>query len=155
MHQDGSRTGRKAEDEAQLFASAFLMPKADILAQIKRVSSIDHLIAAKKRWKVSLLALTVRLNRLEILSDWRYRDFCIQIRSRYKDSEPDGIPREHSVVWQKVMQSLWSEKVTQLDIARALDLPEREVSALIFGILHGSGMEPPPQRQPLALVAAR
>lgn len=136
LHQDGKRTGRVAEDEANCFSSAFLLPKADLLARINRVNSIEQLIFYKKRWKVSLAALTLRLHRLDRLTDWRYRDFCIQIRTRYKDTEPEGIARELSVVWQKVMKTLWSEKTTQLDIARQLDLPESEVSTLIFGMLH-------------------
>jgi len=139
LHQDGKRTGRMAEDEANSFASSFLLPKADLLARINRVNSIEQLITSKRRWKVSLWALTVRLHRLNRLTDWRYRDFCIQIRTRYKDSEPEGIDREQSVVWQKVMKTLWSEKTTQWDIARQLDLPESEVSTLIFGMLHTAG----------------
>lgn len=153
LHQDGKTTGRQAEDEANKFASAFLLPKASVLASVNRVHSIDQLIKIKRRWRVSLLALTVRLHRLQRLSDWNYRDFCIQIRSRYKDTEPDGIERERSVVWQKVMKTLWSEKITQLDMARALDLPESEVSTLIFGILHAA-TSAPPKRYGLSLVKA-
>lgn len=152
LHQDGKTTGRQAEDEANRFASALLLPRASILAQINRVHSIDQLIHIKKCWRVSLSALTVRLHRLERLTDWRYRDFCIQIRSRYKDTEPEGIERERSVVWQKVMKSLWAERITQLDIARELDLPESEVSTLIFGILHAEMQSAPPRMQGLSLV---
>lgn len=143
LHQDGKTTGRTAEDEANNFASAFLMPKASVLGSINSVHSVDHLIKLKKKWRVSVSALTVRLHRLGILSDWKYRDFCIQIRNRYKDTEPEGIDREVSVVWQKVMKTLWSERVTQLDIARELEVPESEISALIFGVLNNSQVAPP------------
>lgn len=152
MHQDGRTKGRAAEDEANQFASAFLMPKASVLAHAKKIVSISQLLVLKKRWSVSVSALTVRLHRLGLLSDWAYRDLCIQIRTRYKDSEPDGIGRERSVVWQKVMKTLWSEKVTQLDIAKQLHLPESEVSTLIFGILH-TPQETRPVRQSLSVVA--
>jgi hypothetical protein len=47
LHQDGNVTGRAAEDQANQFASAFLMPRADILAQIQDVYSLDHIIRAK------------------------------------------------------------------------------------------------------------
>lgn len=152
LHQDGKTTGRLAEDEANRFASAFLMPKADVIAHVNRVVSIDQLIGVKKRWRVSLAALALRLHRLNRISDWRYRDFCIQIRSRYKDTEPSGIERERSVVWQKVMKTLWSERTTQLDIARELSVPESEVSTLIFGVLHSGAGETPLRAQGLSLI---
>lgn len=155
LHQDGKTTGRVAEDQANEFASAFLMPKAAILASIRNVYSIDHLITLKVKWRVSLAALVVRLHRLEVLTDWRYRDFCIQIRTRYKDTEPEGISREKSVVWQKVMQSLWSERMSQLDIAKALSVPEPEVSALIFGVVNNDQKAPPVKTTGLKIVSTR
>jgi len=152
LHQDGKTTGRPAEEQANLFASAFLLPKADVLAHTRIVRSIDRLIVLKKRWKVSLMALIVRLSRLGVITPWTYRDFCIQVRMRYKDEEPEGIEREQSVVWQKVMQELWSEGLTQLDIAKDLCVPESEVSTLIFGILHGAGGDAPKRGMGLRLV---
>lgn len=154
LHQDGKTTGRVAEDQANDFASALLMPKAAVLASIQNVYSIDQLITLKAKWRVSLSALTVRLHRLGVLTDWRYRDFCIQIRTRYKDTEPAGINRERSVVWQKVMQSLWSERMTQLDIAKVLCVPEAEVSALIFGVVNND-QRAPTQSAGLKLVSSR
>jgi Zn-dependent peptidase ImmA (M78 family)/DNA-binding XRE family transcriptional regulator len=139
LHQDGKTTGRVAEEQANLFASAFLLPKASVLASVGKFRSLDHLLLLKRKWKVSLMALIVRLSRLGLISPWTYRDFCIQVRMRYGDAEPDGIERERSVVWQKVMRALWSERVTQLDIAKDMAVPESEVSGLIFGILHGAG----------------
>lgn len=151
LHQDGSTTGREAEDEANRFASAFLLPQAAILAHMRPGASLEQMIVAKRKWRVSLSAFVVRLHRLRLLSDWHYRDCCIQIRSRYGINEPNGIERERSVVWLKVMKTLWSERVTQLDIAKALDVPESEVSTLIFGILH-SNHSPPTERTELSLV---
>ncbi|PKQ07628.1 MAG: XRE family transcriptional regulator [Alphaproteobacteria bacterium HGW-Alphaproteobacteria-11] len=153
LHQDGMTTGRKAEDEANQFASAFLMPKADLLAQgVRNVYSLGQLIELKKRWKVSVAALNYRIHKLGFTSPWKYRDFCIQLSTLYRNSEPDGIEREKSVVWQKVMTFLWSEKVTQFDIAKDLDLPESEVNALIFGILYDGSRSRPQTRQALSLV---
>ncbi|MCX7359017.1 MAG: ImmA/IrrE family metallo-endopeptidase [Alphaproteobacteria bacterium] len=144
LHQDGGAMGREAEDQANQFASAFLMPKADLLASLPRVHSLEQLIRAKSRWRVSLAALNYRLHKLGLLTDWRYRDFCIEIAKRgYNRDEPHGIARERSVVWQKVLKALWAERTTQADIARALHLPESEVNDLIFGIVHSGGVERP------------
>jgi Zn-dependent peptidase ImmA (M78 family)/DNA-binding XRE family transcriptional regulator len=153
LHQDGKTTGRQAEDQANRFASAFLMPKADVLAVIPRVHYLEQIVQAKKRWRVSVAALNYRLHKIGVTTDWKYRDFCIQIsQNGFNVNEPHEIEREKSIVWQKVMKTLWAEKTTQKNIADALHLPESEVNTLIFGILHSGGNRRPYAVQPLSLV---
>lgn len=153
LHQDSGVTGREAEDQANLFASAFLMPKADLLATLPVVHSLEQLIRAKARWRVSVAALNYRLHKLGITSDWKYRDFCIQIaKLGYNTQEPAGIEREKSVVWEKVLKALWSEKTTQADIARALCIPETEVNDLIFGVVHGGDIARPGRSGKLSVI---
>ena len=154
LHQDGKTTAREAEDQANRFASAFLMPRADVLAVLPRVNYLDQIIQGKKRWKVSVAALNYRLHKLGIISDWKYRDFCIGIsRAKYNVQEPYEIEREKSVVWQKVMTVLWNERTTQSDIARALYLPESEVATLIYGVPQFYEEQRPDGTIPLALVS--
>ena len=153
LHQDGKVTGRLAEDQANAFASEFLMPAADMRSCRRSYYSLDQMIQLKKRWKVSLSALNFRLHKLEFISDWTYRDFCIQIATRFKRTEPEEIDREKSAVWQKVMKILWSKKITQADIARDLHLPLTEVNTLVFGILYGGQSEQPSVNGPLSLVS--
>ena len=153
LHQDGKTTGRLAEDQANRFASAFLMPRADVLAVLPRVHYLEQIVQAKKRWKVSVAALNYRLHKLGITSDWKYRDLCIQISTnKFNVNEPHSIEREKSVVWQKVMKTLWAERTTQKDIANDLNLPESEVNTLIFGVLHSGVNARPDGKQPLTLV---
>jgi Zn-dependent peptidase ImmA (M78 family)/DNA-binding XRE family transcriptional regulator len=133
LHQDGKVTGRPAEDQANRFASAFLMPKADILGSLPRATRLQDLIQAKKRWRVSLAALNYRIHQLGITTDWKYRDFCIEIaKLGYNRNEPNEIEREGSAVWQKVLKTLWAEKTTQEDIAKELSIPSSEVNGLLF-----------------------
>lgn len=144
LHQDGSTTGREAEDQANRFASAFLMPRADVLAHVSEVYSLEQLIRLKRRWKVSVAALNYRLHKIGVTTDWRNRDLCIQIsRQGYHKKEPDPIERERSLVWEKILKLLWTERKTYRVIADELSLPEAEVSALIYGVVN-SGSPPPP-----------
>jgi Zn-dependent peptidase ImmA (M78 family)/DNA-binding XRE family transcriptional regulator len=153
LHQDGKTTGRMAEDEANRFASSFLMPKDDVLAELPNVHSLDQMIRKKDRWRVSVAALNYRLHKLNITSEWQNRNFCIQIaRSGYRTSEPNPLPRETSVVWQKVLRTLWTERITGADIAKALFLPEAEVGALVFGVL-GNPAPPPDAERRLSVVS--
>lgn len=136
LHQDGGCSGRKAEDEANQFASAFLMPASDIRAQLPYAAHVGQLIRAKTRWRVSVAALSYRLHKLRLLSDWRYRDFCIEMSTKgYNKTEPEPIERERSVVWEKVLKSLWADRLSQAHVARELGVPESEVNGLIFGIV--------------------
>jgi len=153
LHQDGSVTGREAEDQANRFASAFLMPQADVLASLRQIRSLDKLIAAKSRWRVSLAALNYRVHKLGLTTDWTNRYFCIEIAKRgYYKHEPNGIEREKSVVWEKVIKALWAESMTHLEIAKELSLPPSEVSDFLFGMLHQSDSNKPKSKPQLSVV---
>ncbi len=135
LHQDSKPVGKQAEDEANQFASSFLMPEADVKAVLPWVSGIHELIEAKKRWKVSLAAINYRIHKLGILSDWRYRDFSIEISKRgWNKNEPHPIERERSIVWEKVLRLLWSEGTTLESVASDLSVPAYEVFDLVYGI---------------------
>jgi Zn-dependent peptidase ImmA (M78 family) len=139
LHKHGGPRGRAAEDQANHFASSFLMPAADVMATLPRVHTLNQIVEAKKRWSVSVMALIHRLNRLKILSDWQYRMFCIDATTAgYRQTEPFGIARERSVIWQKVLTALWSERVTKADIAASLHMPADEVENLLFGLAGGA-----------------
>jgi Zn-dependent peptidase ImmA (M78 family) len=131
----GPRQGRDTEIEANSFASSFLMPKADIKSRLPFVARLDELVLAKKRWGVSTAALAYRLHKLGILSDWQYRMFCIQINQKgYRTEEPDGLPREESVIWKKIFTDLWSERISKNQIAADLFLPPDELENLVCGL---------------------
>jgi Zn-dependent peptidase ImmA (M78 family) len=139
----GPQQGRSAELEAHEFASSFLMPQDDVLAHIPFVSSLDHIVRAKKRWGVSVAALAHRLHRIKLLTDWQYRTFCIQINRKYGSDEPDGLPAERSSVWQMVLSELWKSGVTRERIALDLKIPADEMENLIFGLTGATGRPEP------------
>jgi hypothetical protein len=89
-------------------------------------------VEAKKRWGVSVAALNYRLHKLGCVTDWQYRMFCIQINDRFRQSEPLGLPREQSIVWEKVLASLRSEGITKHEVADTLGLPVDEIENLLF-----------------------
>ncbi|MGH7989446.1 MAG: helix-turn-helix domain-containing protein [Limisphaerales bacterium] len=154
LHQEGGVTGRAAEEQANHFASALLMPKGDVLSVLPFVQNLSQLISAKKRWRVSLAALNYRVHELNLISDWKYRGFCIEIMKRgYNKNEPDEIEREKSVVWDKVLKTLWAERTTPSDIADQLHLPESELSDLLCGVLSTASGEKLIEPKPFSIVA--
>jgi Zn-dependent peptidase ImmA (M78 family)/plasmid maintenance system antidote protein VapI len=134
LHKHGGPSGREAENEAQSFASSFLMPEDDVLAHVPFVTSLQQIIRAKKRWGVSAAALAYRLHKLGRISDWTHRMFSIQLRRDYGSSEPDGLAPERSSLWHQVLTELWKEGVTRDTIASDLNLPREEIETLLFGL---------------------
>lgn len=133
--QPSTESSRSAEREADEFASAFLMPVNDVKAQISRPANIATILKAKKRWRVSAMALTYRLHKIGLLTDWQYKSTCIELGQRgYRKAEPGGIERETSRVWEKVLTQLWAERTTKAEIANSLDIPLDELESLIWGI---------------------
>ena len=151
----GLDQGKAAEFEAQLFAASFLMPQSDVEAKIPRALTLDQIKVAKQRWGVSTSALAYRLNKLGILSPWLYRGIVIEIGRRgYRTEEPNEMPREESIVWRKVLNDLWSSKISKNHIADDLKIPVGELENLIFGLVlsKSAGAAPGAGRPPLTLV---
>ena len=140
-----------AEKQADQFASAFLMPEADVMNRFGHVYSASQIIKAKHRWKVSAMALATRLHGLRMLSDWIYRSIIIELGQRgYRKGEPIGVERETSTVLAKVLAALWKNGVTRSEIAQKLNLPWEEVETLIFDL--AGHMPARPEAPSLSLV---
>jgi Zn-dependent peptidase ImmA (M78 family)/DNA-binding XRE family transcriptional regulator len=137
MHRHGGPlSSRSAEREANHFASAFLMPANDVRARMPHFITVDLIIKAKARWRVSAMAMAYRLYSLGLLSEWQYKSACIELGRRgYRTSEPGGVERETSAIWRKVLSQLWAEKTTKHEIAEALHIPIDELEGLIWGLV--------------------
>ena len=127
--------GRDAEKEAHAFGSAFLMPYDDLVASTPRTANINELIHAKHRWNVSLANLVYRMHQQQMLSDWHYRSLFIEIRRKYRTSEPEAMRPEKSQVFEKVFQSLRHDGMTKADVARELLITPDELEKMIFGLV--------------------
>ncbi len=143
LHKHGgfraSNDQRLMEQEANKFASAFLMPEDGVRSRMPCFITVETVIRAKARWRVSAMAMTYRLRSLGLLTDWQYKSICIELARRgYRSGEPEGIEREKSAVWAKVFSQLWREKTTKAEVAESLGLPLDEIEALVKGTI-GNG----------------
>lgn len=127
--------GKQAEQEANKFASTFLMPEASIVTATTRYPSLQQLVQLKRPWKVSVAALTHRLHTLKLLTDWQYRTLFVEISTRgYRTNEPSPIQPESSQILNKVFTALRREGVARQDIARELHVHPPDLDALVFGL---------------------
>ncbi|WP_407269420.1 helix-turn-helix domain-containing protein [Radiobacillus sp. PE A8.2] len=88
-----NRTEHKnIENEANLFAGAFLLPDESFLEDLKTVASVtnpDAYIDIKKKWKTSLQVLGYRAANLGILDAKKHRNYYAALhRKAYLKSEP-------------------------------------------------------------------
>lgn len=142
IHRHGADQGgvingsQELEKEANEFASAFLMPRSSVLAYAPKLVTIEKLVQLKKIWGVSVAALAYRMHRLEIISDWHYRELFKQLsKLGYRKSEPETIPHETSQVLQKVFASLRDEGFGKSDIALEIHVNREEIDELVFGLI--------------------
>jgi Zn-dependent peptidase ImmA (M78 family)/DNA-binding XRE family transcriptional regulator len=145
--------GPEAEQEANRFAAAFLMPRASVLAARLVGATSDRILAAKSIWRVAATALTYRLRELDLLTEWGYRTACVDLSRRgYRTGEPGGIPRESSQLLDQVLRHLRAEGVSAADVARELHLFRDELGRHVFGLvptaLHGGATGGPGPRRP-------
>jgi Zn-dependent peptidase ImmA (M78 family)/DNA-binding XRE family transcriptional regulator len=151
--------GPDAEQEANRFAAAFLMPRAAVVAAGLAGAGIDRILSAKQTWRVAAMALTHRLHELDLLTEWGYRTACVDLSRRgYRTSEPGGIPRETSPLLATVFTALRAEGTTPADIARDLHITVAELNRHVFGLIptaiDGGRVRVPPGRPKLTLVEA-
>lgn len=86
--------GEEQETEADRFAAEFLMPRADIVGQLRDVT-IAKLARLKSEWGVSMAALLRRARDLAQISESTYRRLSIELSSAgYRTREPVEVPVE-------------------------------------------------------------
>ncbi|WP_459480452.1 helix-turn-helix domain-containing protein [Clostridium saccharoperbutylacetonicum] len=123
----------KIEEQANYFASAFLLP---IEAFNKEVisSSIDSFILLKKRWKVSISAMIKRCQNANILTDNQIRYLNSQmIRYGYYREEPldEEIKKENPYLFKQAFEILVDNNIyTKESILEKLELNRGEAIEL-------------------------
>jgi Zn-dependent peptidase ImmA (M78 family) len=124
------------EREADAFASEFLIPADSIVEYLGHNPSVREILATRSMFKVSALALTAAARKAGRLTDWAYRQTCIELAQRgFRLSEPGGMPNyEMSRVFAQVLGGSRGSVVNARLIASELDLPLSDVHALTFGV---------------------
>ncbi len=136
LHRHGSPSGKEAETEANEFAAAFLMPRAQTLATAPRGATLQACIQHKHIFGVSVAAYVRRLHTVGLLSEWHYRTLFIQLsKLGYRVAEPEPAPHESSKVLPKVFDALRSDGKDKSDVARELNIYVSDLDALIFGLV--------------------
>lgn len=131
--QHGDIHGPEMEREADAFAAAFLMPEESIVTNKPPAFTLKYLMKLKHYWGVSLVALAYRYKTLGQITEWTYRNLCIEIaKNGYRTNEPEPIERETSQLLTKVFDFLQKQKISRAEIARELNVSTDEINSLTF-----------------------
>lgn len=118
LHRDEFPEMKVAEDEANEFASEFLLPAADVKKDLAVPLTFSNLKRLKMKWGVSMGALTRRARDVEAATAATYRRTCVFLSScGYRKHEPDfGLEQETPTLVNKLMCNLLEQGVNIDDI---------------------------------------
>jgi Zn-dependent peptidase ImmA (M78 family)/transcriptional regulator with XRE-family HTH domain len=101
---------RYLEEEANLFAAEFLLPREAMMAELTKPVTLASLAPLKSRWGVSLQSLIYRARHLDLITQRQHRYLFEQLgRRRWVRQEP-GIARtgvERPRVFEKMAEVLY------------------------------------------------
>lgn len=130
---ENSRLHKLMETQAHRFAAAFLMPAEAISKELFSVN-INHLINLKRRWGVSIQALTMRAGDLNIVGEnqksYIFRQLNI-IGSRKKEPLDDEIIPERPVLLRRALNMIVkSGRRSSDEIFEDLKIPSEDLQML-------------------------
>ncbi|MGH4016552.1 MAG: ImmA/IrrE family metallo-endopeptidase [Pseudonocardiaceae bacterium] len=121
------------EREADAFAAEFLMPAADIAAELPTRVDLPALLGLQQRWGVSVAALLYRCRELGTLSEASYKRAMMRIsRLGWRTQEPgENLPAERPALLTRAFDLATSRGVTIGTLGDALQLPAATVRTLL------------------------
>ena len=122
------------EQQAWEFAAEFLMPAADIKAELLPVT-IDRLARLKLRWHVSIAYLLRRALSLNLISEQVYKGLCIHLtRIGYRKTEPheEFLEADRPALEKELLEThLQDLGYSRTDVCELLDIEESDLDELL------------------------
>lgn len=149
LHTTTLRDDDQMEQEADEFAGAFLLPAEDIRPQLRRGIDLRHLANMKSYWKVSMGAIAVRADRLNLITPYQKKRFWMEMgRLGYRRREPNEPEREEPRLLRE-MVAFHRNKLgySVREMATLLNLREDE-----FSEMYGPTIGAPPSRPQLRVI---
>jgi len=138
MHRSADAGERDTEREAHAFAAEFLMPAAQIRAELPDTVDWSALMRLKAKWRVSIAALLLRARDLEVIPAHRYVNAVKAMSARgWRVREPGDAnlgPLEAPVLLQRALDVLRRHDITIDTIATEAALPAGELHELLEGV---------------------
>lgn len=132
LHDDYIPGDRFQEEQANKFASAFLLPRESFIRECPKRLVWPHFLELKQRWRVSLPALVRRAKDLGLISEDTYRRANVQINKKWGHKEPYEPDIERPTILPRTMQLLHQTGWTFSAISNQLHISEVDLRLLTF-----------------------
>jgi Zn-dependent peptidase ImmA (M78 family) len=122
------------EDEANRFASAFLMPKDEILEDMNPFS-FDRVMSLKMKWKVSIASLIMRAFQLGVITFSQKRRYFTRLSViGYRTEEPIELPHEEPCLIKQLVEACRVELGFSFkDLCNVLSISENDFLTRYLG----------------------
>lgn len=130
LHEEEPVDDKVAEEQAELFARAFLMPTGDFRSECPSRLGIPELVEMKRRWRCSMVAIVRRAHNVGRISDQQYKNLMIAMSKRgWRKSEPYPITGESPTLLASAVKSCLSCGLTEHELADRLAVWVEQVRA--------------------------
>lgn len=127
-------TYKRIEDEANMFASSFLMPEKSFVKGFYS-SRLESFINLKYKWKVSIGSMIIRSRQLNLINENQYTYLWKKMSySGYRKNEPldDEIKPENPILMKQAIEILINNKIfTPIDLLNEISLNKDEIDTLL------------------------
>ena len=104
---------KRMEQEANYFASAFLMPRDSFSGELLS-NSLDYYLLLKRRWNLSIQAMIYRSHELNLINEYQYSYLWKQINKkgwRKQEPEDDSLSVEKPTLFKESIDMLLNHNV--------------------------------------------
>lgn len=128
MHEN-IRSLDTVDDEANAFASAFLMPREEVIDDLKYLT-LPKLLSLKLKWKVSMGALLTRAKTINAITENQSRYLWMQMSSKgYRTQEPSPLAPEKPTLVAEIFEKYQTELgYSDAELCTVLMISEEELS---------------------------
>lgn len=138
LHSDVEITNKlilkQIESEANYFAGAFLLPRESFGSEAISMTSMNHFVSLKSRWKVSIAAMIHRCHSIGGISENQNSYLWRQLNAkgwRFKEPLDDEIEVEKPILLEKAVNMLLQHEVcTPSEIIEYLHLNPQDIVSI-------------------------
>ena len=131
MHFQRDQDPKQAEDEANWFAGAFLMPREEFRRDARGWMKITDLATLKRKWRVSMQAIAHRARQLKLIDENRYRTLFMQMsRKGWRKTEPVSIAREVPQAFRGLLEQHIEAGYTRDELAKLLLMSRSDIDRM-------------------------
>jgi len=121
-----------AEDQAQRFAAAFLLPASEVRTDFGVKLDITKLSALKRKWRVSMQALAYRAHQLGCIDKTRYTSIFQQLsRLGWRKTEPVEVRRESPRAFKRFLRAHLDAGYSDEQLAKMLFVTTEKLGELL------------------------